>query len=271
VSFAHVVEHMASALALAKRGSPALVGLEAFDCAQAVTRSYVSAVDYRYQADPTREGIFADATPRDLGEPVRYALLTDLADRESWQGYFAIAARQLSFREMRGQPLPFATPWHCALAFAAIERHGVYASAMHHVSWHTRERRWLAWRQGVSATSTPLAERMELVVGAQFTARYDWHVDVGLPDAPRVSIPCKAEEARELFATRDLPPGKERRAALLHWVQEHYRRKGEEAPVHVRPHLRGATEFAWESMTCAIRPSAFDRDKANEAKAEKRP
>jgi hypothetical protein len=260
VSFAHVVEHMASALAFAQRErNEPTVPLDHFDCAQPLAHSYIETVKGRQDLEV--QGMFRDVTPRDLGAPVRYAMLADLSDDndDTWRGYACWAARQLTFAELRGSALPFVSAAHCRASMVGIDRRGTYAGSWRYCSWHPRERRWLTWGQGLPPLHDAFAQRMHLLAGGQFSARYLWHVDVGFLGAPRVSIPCQAHEARALFAARDVPEGRERRAALRHWVSEHYRHQP--APVYVRRHLRGALDFTWEHMECRVRPSLYDQEK----------
>lgn len=88
-----------------------------------------------------------------------------------------------------------------------------------------------------------------------------WFVDFGFEGTPMVSLKTDPIGAREAFRLRDMPNGGTRRAALRHWVREHWRRgRGVTATEEheVRAHLRGATEFAWNGLRCRIRPSVVD-------------
>lgn len=254
LSFANAVEHMASALAYARaEKGTALRSLQPFDRTQPMTRRYVDAIQGKQDAD--RAAMFSDVTPQALGEPVCYSLMSDVSeDSGEWFGYCCLALRALSFAQMRGHALPFASSAHCRITIAEVTRKGTFVGAERFCSWHPRERTWLTWGPH-KPVRDEFSAHAQLVVGAQFTARYEWHVYLGLPKAPRLSIPCSASEARELFKARDLPPGAERRAALRHWVSEHFRNKGDEQPIAVRRHLRGATEFTWENLECSIVPA----------------
>lgn len=90
--------------------------------------------------------------------------------------------------------------------------------------------------------------------------RYDWSVLLGYDGTARVRFFTDPIGLREVFKLRDLPPGRERRAALKHWVRSHWRRqrKDDEAQAWVRRHIRGADSFAWEGLRCAIAPAAYD-------------
>jgi hypothetical protein len=76
--------------------------------------------------------------------------------------------------------------------------------------------------------------------------------------ALRFAFHCNDAIAREMLALRDSSRG--RRAAALHWVTDHDRKIGEGRKTHVRAHLRGAQEFAWEEWRCALSPGLFDQE-----------
>lgn len=260
-SFSRACEHMAAALAFAR---PARTGwcrlrtLGPFDAAAPYTSAFIGTT--RDVLDAERGMILGDVTPDDLAQPVQYAALSTLTDAP---GYCAIAARRATWHELRGLRVPFVSRHHCVVSLAEIYAKGTYEAASRMCSWHARERRWLTW----DATTPPHADgifdrRMWLLTGGQFTARYEWHVLLGFPDAPRIAIPCSAEEARVLFASRDLPDGAERRAALRHWVEAHYRSRHDGEPIYVRAHLRGATEFTFDDLVCTLVPSAYDQQRA---------
>lgn len=92
--------------------------------------------------------------------------------------------------------------------------------------------------------------------------RYDWSVLIGYEGSARVRFFTDPIGLRAVFKLRDLPPGKERRAALKHWVRQHWRRKrdDEDARTWVRRHIRGAESFTWDGLRCAIQPAEFDLD-----------
>jgi len=67
---------------------------------------------------------------------------------------------------------------------------------------------------------------------------------------------CDSVAVKDVFRFRDIPDGKKRRDALLHWVSGHYRkyREDPEAEMWVRDHIRGKTEFTWSGIQCIISP-----------------
>lgn len=75
---------------------------------------------------------------------------------------------------------------------------------------------------------------------------------------------------REVFRLREVPPGKQRRQALRHWVAEHWRqtRSDPDTEFRVREHLRGATEFRWGDLSVKVHVPAVLAASTELAKAE---
>lgn len=89
--------------------------------------------------------------------------------------------------------------------------------------------------------------RAQMALGMQFTRYYQWMVGCRHGDRPSILIPTDPTGIRDLFRLREVPEGRQRRAALKHWVSAHWRKKrdDEEAKIFVRQHLRGAETFDW--------------------------
>ena len=119
------------------------------------------------------------------------------------------------------------------------------------------------FEQGNKYDATEIEQNRLLPMIATWVAlrqRYDWSILLGYEGIARVRFFTDPIGLRAVFKLRDLPPGKERRAALKHWVRQHWRRKrdDEEARSWVRRHIRGAESFTWDGLRCAIRPAEFD-------------
>lgn len=276
-SFANMVEHLAALLAFAQRerGSPSVSSLRMFDRVQPFTSNYVRVMgDLEQDADLSM--LCTDVKPSDLGAPVDYAIIGDSSDPQlggRTNAYFPIALRPLRQADMRHQRIPFLSAHHCRLQFGLLHYKGTYELGDRFASYHPREREWYVWGNGAALHhDAGISRRIQLVLGAQFTARYEWHAWIAVrPGMPAVSIPCTAKQAQRLFKARDLPPGASRRAALRHWCSEHFRarsvREEERASLVQRAllvhgHFRGVTDFDWEGMTCELAPPAFDVEKA---------
>lgn len=83
-----------------------------------------------------------------------------------------------------------------------------------------------------------------------------WKVVLSQPGTPGVSFMTDPLGVKGFFQCRDKPEGRNRRAALLHWVREHYRknRHDHEAEILVREHMRGATIFSWFDLQGTVIP-----------------
>jgi hypothetical protein len=97
------------------------------------------------------------------------------------------------------------------------------------------------------------------LAGLALMMRYEWSVWLGHGSGPRVRFLSDPAGARAAFALRDVPPGRQRRAALRNWVEGHWRKKRRdpEDQAWVKKHLRGATEFEWNDLRCKIQPPDF--------------
>ena len=100
-----------------------------------------------------------------------------------------------------------------------------------------------------------------LLQSVAITERYSWHVALGRKNGPRICLPTNPRGCLELFKTREKRDDENRRAALKHWVQNHYRESEDGGLAYVRDHLRGATEFTWRDLDCEIFVSQFDLEK----------
>ena len=118
------------------------------------------------------------------------------------------------------------------------------------------------WQNAAPGTITgrDVSDVVPVALGFALSLRYEWTVWIGLGDGPRIRFLSDPLGAREVFRLRDLPPGRERRAALRHWVSAHTRarRDDQDAKAWVRRHMRGATDFVWNGLRCRIQPADFD-------------
>lgn len=88
-----------------------------------------------------------------------------------------------------------------------------------------------------------------------------------------ITLQSRVSDIKELFKLRELPPDKNRRTALKHWVCSHQRRKPntttETELIEIEKYLRGATEFYWNGLYCRITPSTIDVETLKEIRARK--
>jgi hypothetical protein len=108
---------------------------------------------------------------------------------------------------------------------------------------------------------------VQLLRGMAFLLPAWWTVGFRIGDSPRVRLHTDAVGVAETFRFRDLPDGRKRRAALLHWVADHWRadRRDTEAEVYVRKHLRGSTGFRYGDLACDVSASAEDAEAVRQA------
>lgn len=94
----------------------------------------------------------------------------------------------------------------------------------------------------------------------QLTMRYEWTVEIQLQSGLVAAIPGTPAMCRSILALRDIPEGYSRRAALKHLVSAHTRRP--DTPV--REHLRGRTEFEWNTIRGCVVPSEYDLERLSQ-------
>ena len=112
---------------------------------------------------------------------------------------------------------------------------------------------------------------------------HHWQVKTKFDDVcPMLTLLTDPTGVKEFWRLRDIPVGKKRRDALLHWVNDHWRqdRRDPEVEVYVRKHMRGAENITHGSFKATIIPSERDtldeeiaksqRDELRARKADKR-
>ncbi len=102
---------------------------------------------------------------------------------------------------------------------------------------------------------------VQCIAGLSLRRHYLWSVLLGEGTGPRARFVTDPTGVREAFRLRDIPPGKQRRAALLHWVRAHWRVKRTLSPddrAWVTAHLRGVWSYTWNGLRCQIEPSIED-------------
>lgn len=100
----------------------------------------------------------------------------------------------------------------------------------------------------------PVTEEMlDFTAGVAVLSRLRWTVRLGVSGGASVSLFTDPQGAAETFRLRDVPAGAARRAAIRHWVEGHWRKNRGSAGEHeVRKHLRGASKFQWNGLSCEI-------------------
>jgi hypothetical protein len=209
-----------------------------------------------------------DCRPCDLDTPLDLTVLaanTEAGEFEETGAFSACRTRLVKPADVRGRVrrlLPFMVDY----AMLVLDGKGK-ATAARTLLGSADGFRWVNIDNNAQPSPHLDAFHSPLVTiqcGVAFTRQFFWGVELGWEGSPTVRIPTDALGVREVFRLRDLPEGKGRRAALRHWVEEHWRKSRTEAlgaPVEellVREHLRGATRFDWRGLVCTIHPSLYD-------------
>jgi hypothetical protein len=101
-----------------------------------------------------------------------------------------------------------------------------------------------------------------MAVSLALTERYSWHAALGSSKGgPRLVLPTNPKGCLALFSDREKRDEEKRRAALKHWVHNHFRASDKEGLEYVRDHIRGATKFNWYGLGCELMVSEFDLEK----------
>jgi hypothetical protein len=99
------------------------------------------------------------------------------------------------------------------------------------------------------------------VCGLEQCKRNYWQVTTKFDDVcPSLTLLTDPTGVKEFWKLRDIPEGRKRRDALLHWVDDHWRRnrKDPEIETYVRKHMRGAEELRQGQFYAKITPSDMD-------------
>jgi len=106
------------------------------------------------------------------------------------------------------------------------------------------------------------ASYIYLLLNLQLTEYYEWFVyftDNTSKLSFKIAIdPCLS---KNIFKLRDVPEGKNRRAAIVNFVKEHLRansNKDKDYKSLVKEHLRGKNQFIWNGFTVGILPAIYD-------------
>jgi hypothetical protein len=182
--------------------------------------------------------------------------------------YEVYRMRQRDLKDVRGRVKPV-SPLVVEVAYARVDQQGGYITNRHYVGYVPKGERWVAvdtlmGRQILGSYEADVHLMMRCAYGLMFRAYYDWHVTIGLDDGPTLKLPTDPTGVREVFRLRDIPPGRQRRTALHHWVREHWRQRRADPTTEakVREYLRGATKFTWNGLRCTI--AVIDEDQQKE-------
>ena len=181
-------------------------------------------------------------------------------------------AVKVNLKEVRGARL--ASPYVIRFTCGLIRDNGTINGSSTLWNWNGREWIQMVKYAGYSADLNEPNERTQarfsfLLQTHEMRKKY-WMVELGFEGMPTIDLLTSPAGAKAVFRLRDVPEGRQRRAALKHWVSEHWRQSPSgEDKVKVTEYLRGAERFVWNGMICNIRPSAQDLQKLTEIKQAK--
>lgn len=213
--------------------------------------------------------VFLDAKPSDLAKPLNVSIVTPTSDGTA--KFTLIRNRAVTAKDVRGQIL---TPRrHLVKAQAAWILESGRADALTTLLGSNDGVKWTQV-SNIIRTEIPdewYSESVAVSYGMAFAEESFWAVTLGWIGQPSVKFWTDPVGAREVFRLRDLPDGRQRRAALKHWVSEHWRqnRTDHTEQKFVREHLRGAERFVWNDFVCELAPSLDDQRREHEAKNER--
>lgn len=224
-----------------------------------------------YPLDSRRQLISTKARPNDLARPLDIRILgtwvsdTDdksiLPEKASLQRF-----RQVTHKDVRGRVsvyMPYMIEHRIAFMDPIknqAEPYVLYVGTSDFVHWHVIG---VGWRK--QTLEDDWATKFKLALGIAESRQDKWLVSIQQENSAALLLPTDPVGVREMFRFRDLPDGRKRRAALIHWVEGHYRQYHDDprAIAYVRKHLRGNTLFSWNGLRCIVRPpivaSAFSR------------
>lgn len=113
--------------------------------------------------------------------------------------------------------------------------------------------------------------QQKVFMGFAFMEPAFWVARVSLGSAPPLALITDPVGVKELWKFRDIPSGAKRRAALLHWVADHWRmdRNDPDVELYVRKALRGARSFSHGDLSVDVQESREDRASIHEAIKER--
>lgn len=220
-----------------------------------------------------RELYFFDVAPGDLDKPLDICAMTTALDDENLIN--VVRVRAISPKDVRGKIYP-PLPHPMEFSVVTLDRYfdgeitRFIVGSKGNFRWTVIGPRRDQW--GTNHTDESISNVMQVLLGVEFTRRYEWTVHLRRSDGePGILLPVDAIGAGEVFKLRDVPDGRSRRLALRRWIEEHWRqrRRDPQTEVKVREHLRGQSEFTWAGLVCTIAPARFDLERDETLRLER--
>jgi len=269
--FEKLVDDIAAFFALAEMGrTPHRISLTNFNAAEPFTPDAIEIFGERFPGYQDRP-IPGDATLKDVRN---FDLSLMVQPNQPGELFSLMRHRRVSTQETRGR-LSRALPYTIEVTQAHVMRDSHYSAVRFFLGSGDTKSWTVVGPPEIVGLNRPASSlehtNLQLSLGVHFVRDWDWRVVLGYVGHPTMSFVTDPVGAAEVFRLRDIPEGKTRRTAMMHWVREHWRqqRKDPNAFTHVREHLRGAERFVWNGLSCQIVPAPFDVRRAEAAKAEK--
>lgn len=190
-----------------------------------------------------------------LSKPFNVSYLSGLhhdADRSKYHGWYLGRLSMASKEDLRGRRVRWSGGPVIRFQVMSVEYSGRGASAVRLIDWRS-----LRWDDG-SAVDDEFYSVAKMAMSVQFTREHEWRVNLGVNGGASLALQTDPEGVLAAFRMRDVPDGKKRREALIHWVREHWRQRRRGGESKVREHLRGQTRFSWFGLDCRVVPPAVD-------------
>lgn len=226
----------------------------------------------------TNSYIPRSVAPEFLRAPLHISLLVEKPDHYLWME----AEEIFDIRNLRGKVRQYC-PITSKLSILRLRRDGkvdLTPARLSDVSYigYLGNRRWTdvsiplsrdtrASLQIKNARSVEeITAQMGLMCGHQFSHEYEWRVTIGYRNSLHIILPTNASGVAQFLAMRDSTPDRSRRAALRHWVEQHWRTlpSDRETETRVRAHMRGQERYTWGDMDGTIIPAMAALEAAQE-------
>ena len=209
-----------------------------------------------FDNDDTEYGIFFDVKPSDLDLPVNSSVFRfgHETGSEAQRGGQIYNLKRITRKQLRKRCGLFAVnPFCLEVGFENFKKN--MEVWLEYINGSFRILRVPNYETDMSLKDEILTT-IQACLGCQFNLENQNYVYLK-PDYAEIGFCLPLDnlsQVKSLFALRDVPEGKQRRAALRHWVAKHLRRKPSnyEEMVEVRKHLRGKTDFSWMGMSGSI-------------------
>lgn len=100
----------------------------------------------------------------------------------------------------------------------------------------------------------------DMIAGAALRHRYEWSAIFTFPSGLNLRFGTTATGVLAIFKDREKEASDLRRAPILHWVRQHWRRGQTTAETirQVKAHMRGKEQFVWSGIPVTVVPAEYE-------------